>query len=96
MSMPGFLVTPDPTKQLPLILYIGGTDYPKEVHLYQCWRPAHVYFKRLAVEHVCIHAFATFSCLLTKRKDDLVSEHLRFGAESKMSVLVLLLHTCRP
>ena len=31
ISMPGFLVTPDASKPLPLMLYTGGTDYPKEV-----------------------------------------------------------------
>ena len=57
VSMPGFLVTPDPTKKLPLMLYIGGTDYPKEVHLCHCFCPAHVTFRSLAAEHACIHAF---------------------------------------
>ena len=41
-TMPGFLVTPDPSKALPVVLYTGGTDGPKEVgpqrlHSYGCW-----------------------------------------------------------
>ena len=31
-SLPGIFVTPDPSQQLPLLVFTTGTDYPKEVH----------------------------------------------------------------
>ena len=33
VELPGIFLTPDPSQQLPLLIWVTGMDYPKEVRL---------------------------------------------------------------
>ena len=39
-SLPGYFITTDETQKLPLLIITGGTDFPKEMNVFQFGEPA--------------------------------------------------------